>query len=98
MNKKEPNKKKTTTKTFKVDISYEEVKPFKFNGKDEDNTLYSGYAPYRNQFRPWIAHEDAILIMDSEEDEEFINKLFISQWTNNLISDLSGVPLIQSNY
>ena len=72
--------------------------PIKFKPKDEDNELYSGYAPYRNQFRPWVAHEDAILIMDSEDDEEFINKLFISSWTNNLISNLSGIPLIQSKY
>lgn len=79
----------------KKDIKSQTIK---FKPKDEDCDLYEGYADYKDQFKPWINHKKAVLILESEDDELFLEKLYWCEATNSVISSLSNLPLISHKY
>lgn len=45
---------------------------------------------YRNQFKGMVKHEDAVLILSSEDDPEFISKWTSAICVNLFIADLLG--------
>jgi hypothetical protein len=45
---------------------------------------------YKNQFKGMVKHEDAVLILSSEDDPEFISKWTSAICVNLFIADLLG--------
>ena len=46
--------------------------------------------PYKNQFKGMVKHEDAVLILSSEDDPEFISKWTSAICVNLFLADLLG--------
>ena len=45
---------------------------------------------YKDQFKPMVKHEDAVLILSSEDDPEFISKWTSAICVNLFLADLVG--------
>ena len=45
---------------------------------------------YKNQFKPMVKHEDAVLILSSEDDPEFISKWTSAICVNLFLADTLG--------
>ena len=45
---------------------------------------------YKDQFKPMVEHQDAILILSSEEDSLFLEKHIASIKANRFLEDLVG--------
>lgn len=45
---------------------------------------------YKDQFKPMVKHEDAVLILSSEDDPEFIGKWTSAICVNLFLADLLG--------
>ena len=45
---------------------------------------------YKNQFKGMVKHEDAVLILSSEDDPEFISKWTSAICVNLFLADLLG--------
>ena len=45
---------------------------------------------YKDQFKPMVKHEDAVLILSSEDDPEFISKWTSAICVNLFLADLLG--------
>ena len=45
---------------------------------------------YKDQFKPMVKHEDAVLILSSEDDPEFVSKWTSCICVNLFLADLLG--------
>ena len=45
---------------------------------------------YKDQFKPMVKHEDAVLILSSEDDPEFISKWTSAICVNLFLADMLG--------
>lgn len=48
---------------------------------------------YKDQFKPWIKHKQAILILDSYQDTNFIMKSEAAEEVNVFLGKMTGTEL-----
>ena len=53
---------------------------------------------YKNQFRGMVKHEDAVLILSSEDDPEFVSKWTSCICVNLFLADLIGEEFPRFQY
>ena len=53
---------------------------------------------YKDQFKPMVKHEDAVLILSSEDDPEFVSKWTSCICINLFLADLIGEEFPRFQY